>query len=90
MMYDLCVINNVNKCKKGSYTGWESKFQTTKCRTTNISKFKNFPMLKVTKGPVIRFFYLRNWLFVFSNHLNTQVLIFFSILTLQFFIIFQI
>ena len=39
------------------HSGWGSKFWTTKCRTTNSSKFT---MLKVTRGPVIRFFNYEN------------------------------
>ena len=34
-------------------------------------------MFKVTGGPVIRFFYLRNYcLIFFFNYLNTQILVF--------------
>ena len=40
-------------------------------------EINNLPVLKVTKGPIIRFFYLRKYLFIFFNHLNTQILVFF-------------
>ena len=53
-------------------------------------EIKKLPILKITGGPDIQFFYLRNFFFFFSNYLNTQIFVFLPISKFQFFIIFQI
>ena len=64
-----------------------------------LSFFKNWPevkissdQIKVTGGPVIRFFYLRNNFFIFDffQFFEGSHFGFLPILTLQFFIVFQI
>ena len=60
------------------YAGWGSTFGTTKCRTADISEFRNFEIsnIKITKVELFDFsifeFVFYFYVFFFFNSTNTQ------------------
>ena len=76
MNQDYDKILKIKKITVSKKEGWGSKFRTTKCRTTDISKFKNYKCQMLQE---IQLFDLFNYnLFVFNYLIIFQTSYFFD------------